>query len=50
MLKVKEDTLTFNETLQVEAWNMVCVGLSAAHDTPTPEEKITPQAYKVNNY
>ncbi|XP_063850205.1 uncharacterized protein LOC135094225 [Scylla paramamosain] len=45
-LTVGEETHRLNDSLKGEVWNMVCVGLSAAHDTPTPEEKHPPP--KVN--
>ncbi|XP_063850454.1 uncharacterized protein LOC135094351 [Scylla paramamosain] len=49
-LKAGEEKHHLNDSLKAEAWNMVCVGLSVAHDTPTstPEEKHPPaKAYQV---
>ncbi|MPC32180.1 hypothetical protein E2C01_025486 [Portunus trituberculatus] len=49
---VGEETHHLNHSLTAEAWNMVCVGLSAAQETPTPtptpeEEHPPPKAYQV---
>ncbi|XP_045118190.1 uncharacterized protein LOC123508520 [Portunus trituberculatus] len=49
-LEVNTERHHLNDSLKAEAWNMLCMGLSAAHDTPTPipeEEHPHSKAYEM---